>query len=241
MRLSHKRKLLHKKGIPQRAWIGRKNREFLRWHAKVNFAAVNGVHGNFKYGKEGYKSVRDNFFARAILRRKKRTGEIVFNVREMMLRGLNRSIKNQFVELQLRNIGSPFFSPAAASNLAALDPLKEPTRLHDQIPVFKNEVSQFDMPDEVEGETLLSMFPPREQTYKPVVVMGPARIRKTHMTHEAVLNERLVVSQTALAEKAKEFGKEGEDAMTGFSKALMQLGGALKGKLASIFKKNRSL
>lgn len=241
MRLSHKRKLLHKKGIPQRAWIGRKNREFLRWNAKVNFAAVNGVHGNFKYGKEGYKSVRGNFFARAILRRKKRTGEIVFNVREMMLRGLNRSIKNQFVELQLRNVGSPFFSPEAAANLAAIDPLKEPTRLHDQIPVFKNEISQFDMPDEVEGETLLSMLPPREQTYKPVVVMGPTRIRKTHMAHEAVLNERLVVSQAALAEKAKEFGKEGEDAMTGFSKALMQLGGTIKGKLASIFKKNRSL
>ncbi|MDW2149416.1 hypothetical protein R7Q48_22635 [Vibrio sp. 378] len=239
MRLSHKRKLLHKKGIPQRAWIGRKNREFLRRHAKVNFAAVNGVHGNFKYGKEGYKSVRDNFFARAILRRKKRTGEIVFNVREMMLRGLNRSIKNQFVELQLRNIGSPFFSPEAASNLAALDPLKEPTRLHYQIPVFKDEISQFDMPDEV--EPLLSMLPPREQTYKSVVVMGPTRIRKTHMAHEAVLNERLVVSQTALAEKAKEFGKEGEDTMTGFSKALMQLGCTIKGKLSSIFKKNRSL
>ncbi|EPZ9280872.1 hypothetical protein HBM09_004284 [Vibrio parahaemolyticus] len=236
MRLSHKRKLLHKKGIPQRAWIGRKNREFLRWNAKANFAAVNGVHGNFKCGKEGYKSVRDSFFARAILRRKKRTGEIVFNVREMMLRGLNSSIKNQFVELQLRNIGSPFFSPEAASNLAALDPLKEPTRLHDQIPVFKNEISQFDMPDEVEGEALLSMLPPREQTCKPVVVIGPTRIRKTHMAHEAVLNERLVVSQTALAEKAKEFGKEGEDAMTGFSKVLRKLGGTIKGKMASIFK-----
>ncbi|MCR9634422.1 hypothetical protein NB491_00260 [Vibrio alginolyticus] len=241
MRLSHKRKLLHKKGIPQRAWIGRKNRELLRWNAKVNFAAVNGVHGNFKSGWSGYRSVWDGLFSRAIWRRKKRTGEVVWNVREMMLRGLKRSSEKQSIEVQLRNIRSPFFSYASAANLAALDLIKKPTRLPASIPVFKNEVSQFDMPDEVEGEALLSMLPPREQTYKPVVVIGPTRIRKTHMAHEAVLNERLVVSQTALAEKAKEFGKEGEDAMTGFSKALMQLGGTIKGKLASIFKKNRSL
>ncbi|ELH9641300.1 hypothetical protein RQY89_004564 [Vibrio alginolyticus] len=217
MRLSHKRKLLHKKGIPQRAWIGRKNRGFLRWYAKRNFTG-------------------------AMIGRKKRTGEIVFNERGMFLRGLNRSIEKQLVEVQLRNIEAPFFSHTViAPRWAALDPLKEPTRLDSSIPVFKNEVSQFDMPDEVEGEALLSMLPPREQTYKPVVMIGPTRIRKTHMAHEAVLSERLVVSQTALAEKAKEFGKEGEDAMTGFSKALMQLGGTIKGKLASIFKKNRSL
>lgn len=80
MRLSHKRKLLHKKGIPQRAWIGHYNRCILRAKARVDFCA------KFKEVKtyQGlFTSVRSDFFVNSILIREKRTGKVNFDLKGM--------------------------------------------------------------------------------------------------------------------------------------------------------------
>ncbi|MDW2204308.1 hypothetical protein R7007_21805 [Vibrio sp. 1636] len=69
MKLSHKNKLMHKKGIPQRAWIGRCNRRFLRDVAKIE-AVLN-------QSKRG--ECRRSFFMRGIWGRQKRTGKLRIN------------------------------------------------------------------------------------------------------------------------------------------------------------------
>ncbi|EOX4945646.1 hypothetical protein ACFLJY_004360 [Vibrio alginolyticus] len=83
MRLSHKNKLLHKKGIPQRAWIGRHNRRILRAQARFNFGAK---FKEVKLHRGLFFSVRSDFFVNAILIREKRTGRIRFDVAGMFKR-----------------------------------------------------------------------------------------------------------------------------------------------------------
>ncbi|MFM2618588.1 hypothetical protein AAFX26_15805 (plasmid) [Vibrio alginolyticus] len=211
MRLSHKRKLTHKKGIPQRAWIGRCNRKLLRWIEKSNFAAVNSVHGNFKSGVSGYKSIREGYFVRAVVCSKKRSGRLVINVGQMFRHAVRRSIFDCLMD-NGPSRGLPIHNPV--------------TRVHGErsLPLLDPRAA---------GGALSSMARVVHMSPEPTMLMVPSRVGKG-----SALESMIKSSNGACAEVRNDLSNKPDKEL---SKPKQSILSVLKGKVSSFFKKNRSL
>ncbi|HGF5004064.1 TPA: hypothetical protein ACF334_004440 [Vibrio parahaemolyticus] len=211
MRLSHKNKLLHKKGIPQRAWIGRHNRRFLRDVSKIESVLNKSKHGE----------CRRSFLMRGIWGRQKRTGKLCIN---------KVKTYERFDRVDAKEPGC-IPTPEGTMNLP-----------------FRDEVTQFDMPNEIEGKALLperesgGFISPEvglqvvtERELRAVITPNDKEtIQKLYGNRQQTIINRVVVT-------AKEEEANAGSVLSAIARSAVRVGTALKGVFFSKSKEKDAL